>query len=1127
MAVDRTTVRVSRIPQTALAKDLFDFFEEILGKNSIYACEIVSDHKNWKSRGYGRVQFETLEAKATATFLSRQGNLVFKGSALFISKSFDDLIVRPVETRHRLDNGFLYAGFMVRDDCMSVLGSWERVRAWVMPERKRVEFWLEVGKVYYKLEIHFEDLLEASGCCLGGEGKSNAILLKLKHGPKIYQKVSDPDIASKLCADRYRICKEDVKHIWVRTTDFSATKSIGHSSSFCWEIDEGSSDLDIFDSFPYYKEHTKDLILEDGEEFCATSETVPLVKYKSDSKLSYEVLFQLNSLVHAQKISLAAVNSDLISTLNSLAVETTIMILEKLHKLKFICYDPLSFVKTQLHLLGRNGKNTVSSSLSRLSDHNVMSCHRVLITPSKIYCLGPEHETSNYVVKNYASYASDFLRVSFVDEDWSKLPSNAFSASIQQGIFYKPFKTGIYHRILSILREGIVIGAKRFQFLAFSASQLRSNSVWMFASNDNVTAEDIRGWMGCFKKIRSVSKCAARMGQLFSSSLQTAVVPVQDVEIIPDIEVVSDGVGYCFSDGIGKISLSFARQVAQKCGLSQTPSAFQIRYGGYKGVIAVDRNSFRKLSLRSSMLKFESKNRMLNVTKWSESMPCYLNREIVALLSTLGVEDSVFETMQSEQIYFLDKMLTNREAALDVLESMGVERKNVLVKMLLQGYEPIAEPYLSMMLQAHRESQFYDLRSRCRIFVPNGRVLIGCLDETGILNYGQVYVRVTMTKAELQFEDKSFFRMVDETTTVVIGKVVVTKNPCLHPGDIRVLEAVYEVALEEKGLVDCVVFPQKGERPHPNECSGGDLDGDLFFISWDKGLIPTQTENPMDYTGRRTRQMDHDVTLEEIQQFFVDYMINDTLGAISTAHLVHADREPDKARSPKCLQLATLHSMAVDFAKTGAPAEMPIFLKPKEYPDFMGRGDKHTYTSVGILGKLYRATTESRVRERSSFVWSQKIAEAAYDRDLEVAGFEAFLEIAVTHKEMYMEKMNSLFNFYGASTEDEILTGNLRNRSMYLQRDNRRYAEMKDRISISIKILQKEAKGWFQSGCMVHERQMMASAWYHVTYHPTYSHDSGNCLSFPWIVADILLIIKSVNSRRGTSNQQPVAHGIS
>lgn len=591
------------------------------------------------------------------------------------------------------------------------------------------------------------------------------------------------------------------------------TKSIGCSTSFFWEIKNGLLASDISNIFPFYKEDKTDLILEEGEEFCTTSEIVPLVKCRPGFNLSHEVLFQLNSLVHNQKVSLVAADAELIQILSGLSMETALMVLQKLHKLKSICYDPVSFVKTQLHVLGRNCKSIPLSSHKRLIDHNVMSCYRALVTPMKIYCLGPELETSNYVVKNFAKYASDFMRVTFVEEDWSKLPANALSTSIQRGIFAKPHRTKIYSRILTILQDGIVIGNKHYEFLAFSASQLRNNSVWMFASNDEVSAEDVREWMGCFNKIRSVSKCAARMGQLFSSSKQTLVVPVQDVEMIPDVEVTSDGNTYCFSDGIGKISLSFARQVAQKCGLSHTPSAFQIRYGGYKGVIAVDRNSFRKLSLRRSMLKFESRNRMLNVTKWSESMPCFLNREIISLLSTLGVKDEVFEVMQQQQLILLGKMLITREAALDVLQKLnGVDSKNILVKMLLQGYEPNVEPYLSMMLLSHHENQLSDLKSRCRIYVPKGRLLIGCFDETGILNYGQVFVRVTMTREELESKDQSFFHRVDDKTSIVKGKVLVTKNPCLHPGDIRVLEAVYEMKLEEKDYVDCIIFPQKGER---------------------------------------------------------------------------------------------------------------------------------------------------------------------------------------------------------------------------------------------------------------------------------------------------------------------------
>lgn len=243
-------------------------------------------------------------------------------------------------------------------------------------------------------------------------------------------------------------------------------------------------------------------------------------------------------------------------------------------------------------------------------------------------------------------------------------------------------------------------------------------------------------------------------------------------------------------------------------------------------------------------------------------------------------------------------------------------------------------------------------------------------------------------------------------------------------------------------------------------------------------------------------------------------MINDTLGAISTAHLVHADRNPKKARSAKCLELAALHSMAVDFAKTGAPAEMPFALRPKEFPDFMERYDKDTYRSEGVLGKLYRATLHSAAETKPNITWSKTVAEESYDRDLEVNGFEAFLELAQSHKEQYEENMTALMRYYAAQTEDEILTGNFRRKPGYLQRDNIKYRDIKDRILLAMKRTQKEAKEWFDSSCNVDERQKLASAWYHVTYHPTYCKETNNLISFPWIVGDILLTIKSANSRK-------------
>ncbi|KAH9611766.1 hypothetical protein KSS87_009030 [Heliosperma pusillum] len=1106
---ERPTLLIKNIPVTVTAQDLLDFLESHIGKDSVFAIEIFTERKNWKSRGHGRVQFETLDLKNKALEIYAQKKLIFKGYSIGLELGHEDVVIRPIESKYRSSKGDLYLGLMIDEEKMGVIDTFENVEVWVMHDRGFVEFHVEFNGNVYKLEVVFDDVFEGFSCSFDND--SPAVLFKVKYAPKIYKKISGPNLHTRFSADRYHICKENVEFLWVRTTDFTEKKSFGLSSAICWELEEGLLSKEFFSNIPYYVKDLKGLVLEEYE-YSFISGLVPLVKLEDLSKLDYEILFQINSLVHTLKISLASVNADFIDFLVTLNLGTALKILQKLHKLSTTCYDPLSFVKTQADALGSVESNFQSAE-SRLVNDNIMSCHRALVTPTKICCLGPELESSNYVVKNFAAHASDFMRITFVDEDWGKLHAMVVSATTEQGIFSKPLRTNVYHRILSILQEGIVIGNKRFEFLAFSASQLRSNSVWMFASNEKVKASDIREWMGSFSKIRSVSKCAARMGQLFSSSKQTLVVPVQDVEVIPDIETNIDGVDYCFSDGIGKISLSFARQVAQKCGAKSTPSAFQIRYGGYKGVIAVDRNSFRKLSLRSSMLKFESKNRMLNVTKCCEALPCYLNREIVTLLTTLGVEDASFEAMLQEHLHLLGNMLTRKGAALAVLEGMGMGENNVLAKMLRHGYDPSTEPYLRMMLRAYLENQLSDLRGRCRLYVPRARILVGCLDETGILDYGQVFVRITLRKTELENLDQRVFHMTDETTAVVKGKVVVTKNPCLHPGDVRVLEAVYEVVLEEKGIVDCLIFPQKGERPHPNECSGGDLDGDLYFVSWDEKIIPPRTVPPMDYTASRPRIMDHDVTMQEIQRFFVDYMISDSLGAISNAHLILADREPEKALSPKCLRLASLHSMAVDFAKTGAPAEMPRILKPREYPDFMERWDKPTYISQGPLGKLYRTTVAATI-PREGVPWSEEVAKSAYDPDLEVPGFEAHLETAKACKDMYLDKMTGLLRFYEAASEDEILTGNLRSKLGYLAKDNRRYLEMKDRILLSVKSLQKEAKGWFENSCKPEDHQKMASAWYHVTYHPTHCHDSENCLGFPWTMGELLLSIKAAKANQ-------------
>jgi RNA-dependent RNA polymerase len=923
------------------------------------------------------------------------------------------------------------------------------------------------------------------------------LILRMRHAPRIYHMCSG--------SANDQMSKNFKKIQWVRTTDFTESCSIGHSSSLGLELSKGISVSQIQENFAHYKEIEDKVLLEHGSPFLSTSKLVPILKPPEGLHLPYSVIFKINSLVQNGILSWPTLGKEFFSLLQPERSHDALInqALEKLSNSGWnTCYRPAQWLQDQLKMIEKSNRHR-SAGHTPL-ENGLMYVNSVQVTPAKIYFSGPEVNVSNRVLRHYADYTGNFLRVAFCDENFSPLHSNDLSRRMVHGVPQQ--HTKLYDRILHVLREGIVIGDKKFEFLAFSSSQLRESSLWMFASTDTLTADSIRKWMGNFWAIRNVAKCASRMGQSFSSSTETFDIRNEEFEYIHDVEVDRDGKQYVFSDGIGKISSSFAEQVARKCGCDNiVPSAFQIRFAGYKGMVAVDPRSSYKLSLRPSMRKYTSNNRSLDVLNWTKYRPCFLNRQIITLLSTLGVEGHHFQTLQKEAVELINQVLTSRDKALDVLQILYIgENHNVLTDMLSCGYCPRSEPYLSMMLQAFRASKFVELRNKARIFVPKGRCLMGCLDETRTLNYGEVFIQIRDAPGNKQQRSAG-----QDLPCIMEGKVVVAKNPCLHPGDIRILLAVNTPKLQH--MVDCIVFPQQGKRPHPSECSGSDLDGDVYFVSWDKSLIPPRQEPPMDYVAKPLKQLDREVTMEEIQEHFANYMVNDSLGVIANSHMAFADQEREMARSSKCLRLAELHSTAVDFAKTGVPVQVPVDLFPKKYPDFMEKEDKESYESTSILGKLYRYVTQADIARPN-------IAEKTYyDHELEVAGFDRYLDEASRYKSQYDSRLVTLMDHYGIRNEADIISGNIASLSNFVG-SNKRKGDIRETIMSAVKSLKQEARRWFDSD--TGKQFDKASAWYYVTYHPSYrgernSHvpydNSGHLISFPWVVHDILLRIK----RRG------------
>ncbi|VDN60744.1 unnamed protein product [Dracunculus medinensis] len=233
----------------------------------------------------------------------------------------------------------------------------------------------------------------------------------------------------------------------------------------------------------------------------------------------------------------------------------------------------------------------------------------------------------------------------------------------------------------------------------------------------------------------------------------------------------------------------------------------------------------------------------------------------------------------------------------------------------------------------------YQQMHKSKLVLPSslGRTMYGVFDETGLLQYGQVFVQYS-----------SNIRNPSSSPIIHKGPVLVTKNPCHVAGDIRLFEAVYQNSL--KHLRDMIVFPRYGPRPYPDEMAA------MIFPKF----IPVEyQESP---------------NTEDLVYFFLKYLRQDSLGKISNAHLIMADRiiGPFSLKNHKisssikyikliqnyseiCDNIAKKCSVAVDFPKTGRPATRLTAQEQSDLvPDYMQNSFNASYPSRRLLSKLYR-----------------------------------------------------------------------------------------------------------------------------------------------------------------------------
>lgn len=468
-------------------------------------------------------------------------------------------------------------------------------------------------------------------------------------------------------------------------------------------------------------------------------------------------------------------------------------------------------------------------------NQDIFGAMHAKVTPTSIRLEGPFPERSNRVIRSFRkTEQAFFIRVSFVEEDCLHYRFN-------RDIIMDELLSS---RALVMLKHGFTIGGRTFNFLAYSQSGLREHSAWYvnnhYASSkvlffsffiimpiflkrfmtafekdgvagQVVTPESIIAGLGTFDDdlMRCPARYAARISQTFTATSASVSVNTTGVQI-RHVEDVERG-GSCFTDGVGYISPTLARDMwsrsrDNKATQNIPPAAFQIRFMGSKGMVSVNyRLQGRVISLRPSMIKFEAPNAPhIEICRaFTSPSLYYMNRPLIMLLEGLGVPIQVFKRHQDLAIDKTRSALRSLADAAEMFEQNGLGA-SFRISTTLRGLSDLGiinlgGSFYHDVLEDATYHVLRELKHRSRIPIPGGWTLVGVADEHNYLEENEIFVCVTP---------------VGRGPVYLSGQVIISRSPCIHPGDVQLARAIGKpppgTPFDVEPICNTVVFSVKG-----------------------------------------------------------------------------------------------------------------------------------------------------------------------------------------------------------------------------------------------------------------------------------------------------------------------------
>ncbi|KAI9493547.1 RNA dependent RNA polymerase-domain-containing protein [Zychaea mexicana] len=386
-------------------------------------------------------------------------------------------------------------------------------------DRRQIQFFFNSSREKYKLEFSFKDMTNGE-LLMERDGPSTYFTIQLKFPARFWRSNQSAVHDTKLVATVGNQW-ERILTIPVRAGSSSSAGSSGRKAPVNLHPDTGKARLGMWTTYrikfaPERRAQKlfEEMLVEASEYNLVPRDTrllLPILSVVRPSSLptprlhndraqilSFEVLYMLESLILSYQFGEYNLDDEFYETIKELDPQIAIGIFDILWASKQRAWEPLQAIKRIFNEMGVKVRHR-----RRIPEHCAM-IRKILVTPTTVYVQPPSIETTNRVVRHYREHADRFVRVQFLDDGMSKV-----SASHQ-----KTGSDAIYKRIYKALQSGIQIGTRRYDFLAFSSSQLRDHGCWFFAPTKDLSANKIRNWMGSFRKEKIVAKHAVRMGQV-------------------------------------------------------------------------------------------------------------------------------------------------------------------------------------------------------------------------------------------------------------------------------------------------------------------------------------------------------------------------------------------------------------------------------------------------------------------------------------------------------------------------------------------------------------------------------------------------------------------------------------